>query len=229
MRRLSLLVAAVALVAIGAGFVPGRVGAQAEQTASPAAETPDAGAQAVAAEECRVEPRSSEEMFALLGMAEGAQGTPSATAARTPVPAPPWQGAGAEMAETATATIRAWLSCINADDNLRIAALMTDGAIVRFFGGALEPDEAIEGARANLAGTPVPRTENEHVRLVAVSDVSLLADGRVAALALINEPVLPPHAQETLLVVFAEVGDRWLIDDVVQFSVVPPEAGTPQP
>ncbi len=111
---------------------------------------------------------------------------------------------------------------------------MTDEAIFRFFGGALAPDEAIEGARGNLAGTPVPRREEEHVRLVAVTDVSRLEDGRVAAMALINEPVLPPRGQETLLLIFGEAGDRLFIDDIVQFSVVPiapatPEAGTPQP
>ena len=90
-------------------------------------------------------------------------------------------------------------------------------------------DEAIEGARANLAGTPVPRREEEHVRLVAVTDVSRLDDGRVAALALINEPVLPPRGQETLLLIFVWAEDRLFIDDIVQFSVVPLADGTPEP
>ena len=74
----------------------------------------------------------------------------------------------------------------------------------------------------------MPRTAEKQVRLVTVSDVSLLDDGRVAALALLNEPVLPPHGQETLLVILAQVDDHLLIDDVVQFSVAPTTAATPQ-
>jgi hypothetical protein len=83
--------------------------------------------------------------------------------------------------------------------------------------------------RGNLAGTPVPRREEEHVRLVAVTDVSRLDDGRVAALALINEPVLPPYGQETLLLIFVWAEDRLFIDDIIQFSVVPLVGGTPEP
>ena len=226
MRRLFILVAIFALVLLGVEFVSSRAAAQADPSASPAAVNEGTQFRGIPPEECQVAPRPSEEVFALLGMAEG---TDSATpaAARTPVLAPPWQAAGKETVAAATATIREWLACINADDNFRIAALMTDEAIVRFFGWGLAADEAIEGARANLAGTPVPRAEEKHVRLVTVSDVSLLEDGRVAALALINEPVLPPHGQETLLVILAQVDDRLLIDDVVQFSVSPAVAATP--
>jgi hypothetical protein len=227
MRRLFILVSVFALVVLGAGLVSSRTAAQADPMGSPAAVEEGSQFRGVPPEECQVTPRQSEEVFALLGMAEGMDGaTPAAD--RTPVPAPPWQAASAETVEAATATIREWLACINADENFRIAALMTDGAIVRFFGGGLAADEAIEGARANLAGTPAPRTEEEHVRLVTVTDVSLLEDGRVAALALLNEPVLPPHGQETLLVILAQVDDRLLIDDVVQFSVAPTVAATPR-
>ena len=229
MRRLSVLVAVFALVALGAGPASGRVTAQTDDTGSPAAAEQDGGTQAVPHEECRVEPRPAEEVSALLGLAEGEEGEATPAAAQTPVPAPPWVAADAETATAVEETTREWLACVNADDNLRIAALMTDGAIVRFFGGALAEGEAVEGARANLAGTPSPRAEEALVRLVAVSDVSRLEDGRVAALALINEPVLPPRGQETLLLIFAQSGDRWLIDDVLQFSVVPVAEGTPAP
>jgi hypothetical protein len=226
MRRWLTLISVLALIVLGTGIVSGRVAAQADPMATPGAA--EAAARVVPAEECQVEPRSAEDVFALLGLAEGADAaTPAAD--RTPVPAPPWVAADPVAVEAATATIRDWLACINADDNFRIAALMTDPAIVRFFGGGLAPDEAIEGARGNLAGTPVPRREEEHVRLVAVTDVSRLDDGRVAALALINEPVLPPHGQETLLLIFVWAEDRLFIDDIVQFSVVPLADGTPEP
>src|SRR5215207_6977790 len=233
MRRLSNVVVVVALAVLGAGLVPSQVAAQADPLATPAAGNAAGQGQEVLPEMCQVAPRPVEEVFALLGMAEG-EDAATPVVARTPVPAPPWVAADEETVAAATATTQEWLACINADDNFRIAALMTDGALVRFFGGGLAADEAIEGARANLAGTPVPRTEEEHVRLMAVSDVSRLDDGRVAALVLINEPVLPPSGQETLLVIFEQADDRLLIDDIVQFSVVPltegtPASGTPQP
>ena len=227
MHRLFILISVFALVVLGAGPVSGRAAAQADPMTSPIAVDEGSQLRAVPPEECQVASRPSEEVFALLGIAEG-EGAATPAADRTPVPAPPWQAASEETVEAATATIREWLACINADDNFRIAALMTDEALVRFFGGGLVAYEAIEGARANLAGTPVPRTENEYVRLVAVSDVSLLDDGRVAALALIDEPVLPPQGQETLLVILAQADNRLLIDDVVQFSLVPTVAATPR-
>ena len=50
----------------------------------------------------------------------------------------------------------------------------------------------------------------------------------------INEPLLPPRGTEALLLIFAPVGNRLLLDDIIQFSITPvvagtPEAGTPQP
>jgi hypothetical protein len=228
MRRWLSYVSVFALIGLGTGLVSGPVAAQEEMA------TPEVSEERIVPpEECQVAPRPADEVFALLGLVEGAtEAMPAAD--RTPVPAPPWVAADPETAAAVEDTTRAWLGCINADDNLRIAALMTDSAIVRFFGGGLTPDEAIEGARSNLAGTPVPRVEEEHVRLVAVTDASRLQDGRVAAMALINEPVLPPRGQETLLLIFVEAEGRLLIDDIVQFSVVPmtegtPQVGTPQP
>ena len=224
MRRLSILISVLALIALDMAFIPAGVAAQA---------TPDAGKdRAVPADECQVEPRAVDEVFALLGLMEEAEG--GAPAARTPVPAPPWTAADKETAAAAEATAREWLACINADDNLRIAALMSDAALTRFFASALGAAEAIEAARANLAGTPVPRSEEEHAQLVAVSDVSRLDDGRIAALVVVKEPALRPSGQETLLLIFTPVGDRLLIDDLIQFSAGPrpagtPDAGTPQP
>lgn len=223
MRRFSILILALALVVLNMAHIPAGVTAQDDPSASPAAGL----SRAVSPEECQVEPRSGEEVFALLGLEEAGQAEP---APRTPVPAPPWTSADDETVAAVEATAREWLACINADDNARIAALMTDAALTRFFAtlGAIDA-EAVEQAQANFAGTPVPRAEEERARLLAVSDVSLLEDGRVAALALVGEPALPPSGQETLLLIFVPTGDRLLIDDVVQFSVAPAPAGTPQP
>lgn len=223
MHRLSILILALALVAYGTAHMPASVAAQDDPAATPSQES-----RVVSPDECQVEPRSNDEVFALLGLAEGAE--PATPAPRTPVPAPPWTTADDATAAAAEATVREWLACVNADDNARIAALMTDAALSRFFaqraGDTIEAEE-IAQAQANFAGTPVPRAEEERARLLAVSDVSLLEDGRVAALALIGEPALPPSGRETLLLILAPTGDRLLIDDIVQFSVAPVSAGTP--
>jgi hypothetical protein len=126
-------------------------------------------------------------------------------------------------------TVREWLACINADDNFRIAALMTESEISRFFASPLGNGEAVEAARAALAGTPAPRTEEARTRLVSLTDVARLDDGRIAALVVINEPALKPHGQETLLLIFRPVEDRLQIDDILQFSIAPMPAGTPVP
>ena len=223
MRRLSILISVLALAALNVAFVPASVAAQA---------TPDAGQdRRVPAEDCQVEPRSGDELFALLGLAEGAEA--AAPVERTPVPAPPWVGADKETAEAAEATAREWLACINADDNLRLAALMSDAALTRFFAG-VQATDAIEEARAALAGTPEPRAEEARAQIVTVSDVSRLDDGRIAALVVIKEPAARPSGQESLLLIFTPADDRMLIDDIIQFSIAPrlagtPDAGTPQP
>ncbi|MCD6031802.1 MAG: hypothetical protein K0S78_3984 [Thermomicrobiales bacterium] len=220
MHRLSILILVFALVALNAAFMPAGTVAQ---DATPGA-GPARADRAVPVEECQVEPRAADEVFGLIGLVEGAEASP---AARTPVPAPPWTAADDEAATAAETTAREWLACINADDNLRIAALMTDGALTRFFAGAMVAAEQLEEAQARLTETPAPRAEEEQVRLVSVSDVAVLDDGRIVALAVINEPALRPHGQETLLLVFDPTGERYLLDDIVQFSIVPPRAGTP--
>jgi len=223
MRRLLILISVFVLAALNVAFVPASVAAQA---------TPDAGKdRAVPAEDCQVEPRSGDELFALLGLAEGTEA--SAPAARTPVPAPPWIAADKETAAAAEATVHEWVACINADDNLRLAALMTDAALTRFFAG-VKATGAIEEARAALAGTPEPRAEEARAQIVTVTDVARLDDGRIVALADIKEPAARPGGQEALLLVFTPVGERLLIDDIIQMSVAAaragtPVAGTPQP
>ncbi len=151
MRRLSILILALALGALTAPFIAAGVAAQ---DATPAAQdaTPGAGParaeRGVPVEDCQVAPRTADDVFALLGLVEGGQAAP---AERTPVPAPPWTAADDEAAAAAEATAREWLACINADDNLRIAALMTDAALTRFFAGALVAEEQLAG-RAGETG-----------------------------------------------------------------------------
>jgi hypothetical protein len=223
MRRLLIMIMVLAVVALNVAFIPAVVTAQADPAATPA--------RGVSPEECQIEPREADAVHTLLGLVEGAEASP---APRTPIGAPPWIAADEETAAAAEATAREWLACINADDNLRIAALMTDGALTRYFANVLRTADEIEQAKEHLAGTPEPREEGQRARLVAMTDVAHLEDGRVAAVIVINEPLLPPRGTEALLLIFTPVGDRLLLDDIVQFSITPvpagtPEAGTPQP
>ena len=144
------------------------------------------------------------------------------------MPAPPWVAADKETAAAAEATAHEWVACINADDNLRLASLMTDSALTRFFAG-VQAAGAMEEAQAVLAGTPEPRAEEERAQIVTVSDVSRLDDGRIVALADIKEPAARPSGQESLLLVFTPSEDRMLIDDIIQFSLVPGGPGRRSP
>ena len=223
MRRLSILISVLAVVALNVAFVPAGVAAQA---------TPDAGKEP-SSTRGGVPCRAALCRRALRATRPGGGSRAGRSAARTPVPAPPWIAADKETTAAAEATAREWVACINADDNLRLAALMSDAALTRFFASVRAAD-AIEEARADLAGTPVPRAEEERAQLVTVTDVARLDDGRIVALAEIKEPAMRPGGQEALLLVFTPVGERLLIDDIIQFSVAAaraatPVAGTPQP
>ena len=140
------------------------------------------------------------------------------------MPAPPWTAADDETAAAAEATAREWLACINADDNLRIAALMSDAALTRFFAGALVADERARGGAGEL-GRDAGAARGGGARPTRVRERRRrLDDGRIVALVVINEPALRPRGQETLLLVFDPIGDRLLIDDIIQFSVAPAPA-----
>src|SRR5688500_5536556 len=109
MRRWLTLISGLALVVLGTGLDAGRVAAQEEMA------TPEASDELIGLpDECQVGPRTEDEVFARLGLAEAAaEATP--TADRTPVAAPPWVAADPETATAATDTTREWQACINAD------------------------------------------------------------------------------------------------------------------
>ena len=69
------------------------------------------------------------------------------------------------------------------------------------------------------------------VSFIAVTDMVVLRDERVATFVVIDEPLLSPEGPETLLFVFANEDGRWRIDDWIDFTIVPvePAAATPNP
>jgi hypothetical protein len=95
----------------------------------------------------------------------------------------------------------------------------------RAYWGLTIDAENRELARTRIAAPPEPRTEEALARLITVTDVSVLPDGRITAFVVLNEPLLPPSGPETLLFVFANQDGEWLVDDWIDFSIVPPDFG----
>jgi hypothetical protein len=114
--------------------------------------------------------------------------------------------------------VREFIACLNGNDAARAAALVTEGGLVGFFGSAAADDSSEVQAPE---GTPVARDESALLRLRAVTDISVLDDGRLGAFVLMNDPMVRGGGQ-TLLFIFADEGDGPAIDSVLGFSVVVP-------
>jgi len=190
------------------------------QTATPFAfpATPDPA-------ECGIEPRSEDEIAALLA-------TPVAA---TPAAASEVDGIPADHATTAFAVsiMREALACGNAHGFPGVAALLSDTALARDVLGSRSSADAL--TFSDNASAP---TEFEHRALVEVRDVVLLGDGRVAAIAVIEDP---EHglAERLFTLVLAEGvagtsgSDQYLflVDGVraLDTTAGDPETGAPAP
>ncbi len=192
----------------------GRVGLVGAQDATPASGAsqfplvPDAAG-------CQVEPRAADELIALWF---NDAGTPPAS----PAAAEPMEefaevtlavGPLADEATTAAITevVREVFDCFTAGDFSRATALFTDD-LVRQFGP--EPGETAEDVRGFLEATPEPEDPAVTGKIVAITDVMLLEDGRVAAFV-VDESEGPASSA---YVIFEQDGDRWLVDEVTEFS-----------
>lgn len=176
----------------------------------------------VAAEECVSEPRAFDELAAILQLDGEGVPQPATTTITPPL---------GEVVDSATdiqikEVARELLACFNAGDFLRAGALMTENGVKRSFWGLTIDEENRQLARERLAAEPEPRLPELSVRLITVTDSSLLPDGRVAAFVVMNEPLLPPQGPETLLFIFANEDGTWKVDDYIDFSIVPPDFGT---
>ncbi|MBW3632641.1 MAG: hypothetical protein KY456_06405 [Chloroflexi bacterium] len=166
------------------------------------------GGEAIDPAECRVEPVPVEELIEMwyprpaAGMPEPS--TPEADTAMTSVSLPLGEPADAAIVTEITATVRQLFACQNRAENGRFYALFT-ADMLRGFGPP--PDTTPEDISAHVAPyEPIP--VGEYIRLLAVTDVSLMADGRVSALVVSDDPPIPPDGPETMLMIFVEVEDR---------------------
>jgi hypothetical protein len=212
LRLTAFIVASTMVLSISGGAVA--------QTATPFAlpATPDPV-------ECGIEPRAEDEIAAL--RATHVMATPAAEseADRTP----------ADHATTAFAVsiVREALACGNAHGLPGVAALISDAALARDVLGSDSAAEALTFSES--ASSP---TQAEHRALVEVRDVVLLSDGRVAAVAAIEDPQHGP-IERVFAVTLAEGvagaggSDQYLfiIDGVRALDSATPvaEAATPAP
>ena len=125
--------------------------------------------------ECGIEPRAEDEIAAL--RATPVTATPAAESEVAGIPA--------DHATTAFAvsTVREALACGNAHGLPGVAALLSDTALARDVLGSESPADALTFSAS--ASAP---TQAQHRALVEVRDVVLLSDGRVAAVAVIEDP-----------------------------------------
>lgn len=168
--------------------------------------TPGAGSAIVPRPDaCRVAPRS-------LPLLADDTGAPAATPLPLvePTPFAPLAGEPADAATSRaiTAVVREAVACRNAGDYARAYALMSDGMLVRLFGGPATLDPIVAAA---LEAPPERLSRPDRLALVAVADLRLLPDGRTAA------RVVTRNAEQTFTdeLVFVRAQERWLIDQTI--------------
>lgn len=174
----------------------------------------------VAPSECVAEPQAYEDIAAILNL--DGDGVPAP--AMTQITPPLGEIADVKTSISIKEAAREVVACFNAGDIPRAAGLMTENGVRRAYWGLTIDADNRELARTRIAA-PQQRTEETLVRLITVTDISVLPDGRVTAFVVLNEPLLPPSGPETLLFVFANQDGRWLVDDWIDFSIVPPDFG----
>ncbi|MFL5759597.1 MAG: FixH family protein [Thermomicrobiales bacterium] len=158
--------------------------------------------------------------------------TPSAIQPTPPPPVGPdfvWpRGDPATQAQTdgVTKTIRQFVACASAQDFSRRTALYSDHYLRPFL--ASMDDQAKQGILAAAAAPANPMPEGQRGWIQEISDMRALPDGRVGARVIIDDPVNHPHVTYAVLV-FAQSGDQWLIDEIHADPGTASPAATPAP
>lgn len=169
-------------------------------------------------DECVSEPMAAADLAAKLGSEAEFQGVQ--------ISVPLGEPADIDTSLLVNDTVREVIACLNGEDYLRLGSLTTDyGAQQLLAGLAAQAGDDIEG---RLAQEPVARGEEALIRLIAVTDQTVLADGRLAAFVVLNEPTNLIRGPETYLFVFTREGDALRLDGLFGFSVAPAPTGTPE-
>lgn len=184
------------LIVAGLGMAP-QVGAQSG--------TPAASDERVTATECTVSPRSADALRTLFRevaatpLPEDLSATP---VAETPTGTP----ADEATTEAVNGVWREIVACLSAGDQPRLFALYSDAMASR----QLQIDIAFgvteEALIDFLEATPVPIADSEAMAVAPLTDVQLLADGRVVA-------TKPGEAGRTEALIFIQQDGHWLLDE----------------
>jgi hypothetical protein len=176
------------------------------------------------AEDCLVEPRTVEEMMALVTPVSG---TPASLGPVSLRSIPGGNPSGAETNSDVWKTFWEVTACVNKGSLLQKYALYSDEAIT----GPGDPAYITEATRV-FSSPATPRAEDDQNALVAIWDVQDLPDGRVGALVAYGWVQSP----QINYVFFRLQDSRWLIDEfisepeLVRMGVdlaIPPNASTP--
>jgi hypothetical protein len=157
---------------------------------------------------CTGEPRDTEELLNLWFPVDGTPvvGSWDEMPTEATIPLGPRIEDEAIIAAVTT-TVHEVFSCFAAGDVGRAFARFTDDLSTQF---GPEPGTSREDAQAFLEATPMPEAPEEQTQILAITDVMQLEDGRVGAFAV--------DEVGTAYVIFEQVGDRWLVDEVIEFS-----------
>jgi hypothetical protein len=162
--------------------------------------------------ECRVAPRTLDNMLGIL-----AQATPPAVASRpSSFVVPVGKPADATVSLAVIAVVREYIACLSAADYPRTFGLFTDDYARRL---AEEPTPLTEAdIRALFSADPAANAPTRPLAILAVADIVNLDDGRVGAFAVIVNTYKSPARAETAYLYFARKDGRWLLDDDTDFS-----------
>jgi mono/diheme cytochrome c family protein/uncharacterized membrane protein len=130
--------------------------------------------------------------------------------------------ASSEQVAAITATTNELVACTNAMDTMRRLSLFSDRSLTASFGAGIP-----EGFAEAAAAPPQSLPADQQLTVTAISDVQVLADGRIVATVQVEDPAHQIHAlaeeeasgstATTARLVFVQEAGRWLID-VIQIG-----------
>ena len=164
--------------------------------------------------ECTVRPRPVQELIQLGAL----PGTPAAAeidiASTEPAPAPAGRPADVGTTSAVIAVVRQYVACLNAFDTPRSFALFTDSHLAEtlYDFGPL-PGLTLSAGQASIV------LPEDAWRSFAVASVTLLPDGRAAAVVNVLTPTsssgFPPGQVAQVIYVLAQTNGAWRIDESI--------------